>query len=122
MWQEFNPDGSAEIEYDEFIEYFGKHIQGKMDGGVADKLQSSAVAQLAGDQDVFEDKPRYRPKPKVEKVDVLKKKPKKKLADLKPPTPTEKVGQSMEDAAMEMKVHPRTLSPSLSRTLSRNLP
>lgn len=35
LFRSFDPDGSGEIAYDEFLDFFGRDIQGVEDGGVA---------------------------------------------------------------------------------------
>lgn len=76
-------------------------MQAKTEGGVGAALQNSAGEKLKGEQDVFEEHVRYRPKPKVQTVEVKFEKAKQAVA--KKEEVKVSTGPTMEDAAMQMR-------------------
>jgi len=48
MCRRFDPDGGGEIEYDEFIRYFGSEMQAKEEGGIAYDMQMNRPTNASG--------------------------------------------------------------------------
>jgi len=67
VYREFDPDNGGEIEYDEFIGYFGEILAPKETGGISRALQGSITAEQADINNALWDAPPPTP-PRVHKT------------------------------------------------------
>ena len=67
VYRDFDPDNGGEIEYDEFIGYFGEILAPKETGGISRALQGSITAEQADINNALWDAPPPTP-PRVHKT------------------------------------------------------